>query len=551
MKEKLRLRRDQFMAFAFAASDLLIEVDRDGIVTFAAGASQGLLGRQAEELAGLSVESLVIPDDRALVHHLVRVIGPGSRRGPLTVDLLVDSGTRPATISAFKPWDRDLIHLAICAGHFQILSHEDKAARDSTTGLLRKETFAKVAEDLLRRAEAASSPLSLTHIGIPGLAELSERHGADAVGEFLAEAAALLRSFAYGDAATSLSESKYAILHDSGVSSAEIAAELQHLNIERHGDDVDLGITHYTSTTDDNACSTEDATRALIYTINEFADNAEGPVEIASLNSAIESRLSLAIDRINWFKRAVIQQDLQFVGQPIVWLNGGNMHHAEVLVRFQSNQSPFAHLQFAEKVGIIHELDFSVVEYVVAYLAAMQDNVPPPMPLAVNVSATSFERGDFVVKLMRLLESRIARPELLMFEVTESAEIKSLDRTNRVLQGLRKRGFKVCLDDFGAGAASFQYLRTLDVDMVKIDGHYVKTALKMRKEAEMLRAIASLCHKLNVMTVAEQVESETQADFLRDCGIDLAQGYHYAKPTPLVLPSPVMDSDATRNVATA
>ena len=521
------------MAFAFAAGDLLIETNRDGIITFCVGAARSLLDVSTDQLLGITFEDLVAEEDRSLVHHLMRLIPPGTRRGPLAIELQHGEIFKTATLHAFRPVSHsDMVYVSVTSGLIQVVRHEDDA-RDFETGLLRKETFVKVADDLLRRADAANSTLSLTQIGIPGLAELSARHGGTAVSAFLTEAASLLRSFAYGDAATRIGNDKYAVLHDASISGDQIASELQTLgNSGPNG--IDVTITHK-NVQGDAALNSEDATRALIYTINKFANSMEGPVEIDSLNTVIETQLSAAIDRITWFKRSVIDQDLHFVGQPIVWLNGGKVHHSEVLVRFQSNQSPFGHLQFAEQVGIIHELDLAVIEYVIAYLVERTERGEPVMPLAINVSATSFERTDFVVKLLKLLDNRLDQPDLLLFEITESAEIKSLERTNRVLQGLRKRGYRICLDDFGAGAASFQYLRGLDVDMVKIDGQYVKMAMQMRKEAEMLRAIAGLCKQLRIMTVAEQVESETQAKYLREVGVDLAQGYLFGKPQPLKL----------------
>lgn len=535
------------MAFAFATGDLLIEVNRDGVVTYATGASKAVSGLPAEELLGRPIESLAVEGDRALLRHLARVLPAGARRGPLMIEVCNGESIRPVTLHAFRPSDRaDFISLSFAAGACDLIGVNDLIDRDLDTGLLRAETFAKLAEDLLDRANGTANTLSVTQIGIPGLAELSAKHGTDAVRTFISEAAAVLRSYAYGDAATKLGEGKYALLHDASVSGENIASEIESLSKPDVAGGQDMMITHQKVAGSDQL-GAEDATRALIYTINEFASSTDGPVAMDTLNAVIESRLSAAVDRITWFKKSIIEQDLHFVGQPIVWLSNAKVHHAEVLVRFQSNQSPFAHLQFAEKVGIIHELDLSVLEYVVAYLASAERT----LPLAVNVSATSFERSDFVVKLLRLLEQRVRNPSMLLFEVTESAEIRSIERTNRILQGLRERGHKVCLDDFGAGAASFQYLRGLDVDMVKIDGHYVKTAMQSRKEAEMLRAIARLCHQLRIVTVAEQVESEAQADYLREVGVDLAQGYLFGKPQPLDLQTYDMPESRELVAATA
>jgi EAL domain-containing protein (putative c-di-GMP-specific phosphodiesterase class I) len=96
---------------------------------------------------------------------------------------------------------------------------------------------------------------------------------------------------------------------------------------------------------------------------------------------------------------------------------------------------------------------------------------------------------------------------------------------------LRDAGHKVCLDDFGAGASAFQYLRALDVDVVKIDGIYVRDALKMGKGKSFLKAMAGLCNDLGIVTVAEMIENANAVTFLRACGVAYGQGYLFGRPS--------------------
>ena len=127
--------------------------------------------------------------------------------------------------------------------------------------------------------------------------------------------------------------------------------------------------------------------------------------------------------------------------------------------------------------------------------------------------------------------------EELMFEVTESAKITDLDATNTVIQSIRGLGHHVCLDDFGAGAAAFQYLRALQVDYVKIDGIYVREALTKPNAPAFLRAMASLCKELGIETVGEFVETDEIAKFLVQVGVQFGQGYLFGKPGMGVAPT--------------
>ena len=150
--------------------------------------------------------------------------------------------------------------------------------------------------------------------------------------------------------------------------------------------------------------------------------------------------------------------------------------------------------------------------------------------VAVNLSGNSIGSPAFVRALQELLAKHEELRDKILFEITESAKIADLEAVNRSVQSLRQAGHKVCLDDFGAGAAAFQYLRALDVDVVKIDGAYVRDALSTGKGRAFLKAMAGLCNDLGIATVAEMVEEEDCLGFLRQCGIAFGQGYLFGRP---------------------
>ena len=128
------------------------------------------------------------------------------------------------------------------------------------------------------------------------------------------------------------------------------------------------------------------------------------------------------------------------------------------------------------------------------------------------------------------LTSGSVRSKGLLFEVTESAKIGNLLEVNRVIQELRRAGHSVCLDDFGAGEAAFQYLGALEVDIVKLDGAYIHKALISRRGKAVLKAMASMCGELGITAVAEMIETKEHLDLVRDCGIGFGQGYYLGQP---------------------
>ncbi|HEX4095652.1 MAG TPA: EAL domain-containing protein, partial [Caulobacteraceae bacterium] len=112
----------------------------------------------------------------------------------------------------------------------------------------------------------------------------------------------------------------------------------------------------------------------------------------------------------------------------------------------------------------------------------------------------------------------------------ESAAIDDLTVAQRHVRALQEMGFEICLDDFGAGAASFAYLRQLSVNVVKIDGSYVRELTSSGRDDAMIRHLVGLCRELGVATVAEMVETSAVETILRQAGVDYAQGWLYGQP---------------------
>ena len=222
----------------------------------------------------------------------------------------------------------------------------------------------------------------------------------------------------------------------------------------------------------------------------------------------------------------------------MVSLTDGGVHHFEALVRFHDDHSPFAMIRMAEELDIIENLDRAVTDEVVKRLKA---DAKRTLRLAVNVSGRTITSPAYMQAIEKLGKSGELAGRL-MFEVTESAAIDDLALAQRHIQAMQGLGFQVCLDDFGSGATSFAYLRQLSVDVVKIDGSYVRELTAAGRDDAMIRHLVGLCHELGVATVAEMVETEAVAGVLRSAGVDYAQGWLYGQPVsdPAPAPKPVV-----------
>jgi EAL domain-containing protein (putative c-di-GMP-specific phosphodiesterase class I) len=214
---------------------------------------------------------------------------------------------------------------------------------------------------------------------------------------------------------------------------------------------------------------------------------------------------------------------------PILDVRSGAVHHYEALVRFDGNFdiSPYKRITFAEETGLINEFDIAMARKCVEWLRKHKGD---KVSLAVNISGMSVDNAQYTKELHELLDADTWLKHFLLFEITESARVADLKKANAFVQGLRGKGFHVCLDDFGAGAASFQYLSVLEVDVVKLDGSAVKNAQSAPKGRAFLKALTTLCKTMQVETIAEMVDSRETLEFVRDCGVEYVQGWLFGKP---------------------
>lgn len=233
---------------------------------------------------------------------------------------------------------------------------------------------------------------------------------------------------------------------------------------------------------------------------------------------------------MNIVKRVAFAADFTAFFQPIVNARTGRIHHYEALARFAAggdDLTPHDHISMAEESGLITVFDMAMVRKMIAWIGSRGEH---EVRVAVNVSGRSLGSFSYLAELDAVLNANPWLRGRLLFEITESAHPGNLIAVNAFLQRLRRRGFLVCLDDFGAGAADFEYLSCLDVDIVKLDGTWLRAGQASEGGEAFLRAIVGLCRDLGIGIVAEMIEDETALEFARRCGVSYVQGFLFGAP---------------------
>ncbi len=227
------------------------------------------------------------------------------------------------------------------------------------------------------------------------------------------------------------------------------------------------------------------------------------------------------------FRDAVMNGRLMAARQPIVDTRSGAISHYEILARFNGEDSPVSLIAAAERSGQIAHLDYIMVSAAAAQLEANPD---PEYRLAVNISGESLQRVDVIRELCAAISGHVFHRSRLIIEITESVQINDIETAARSVNVLRSSGISVSLDDFGAGSASFGYLRALDVDGLKFDGSFLQASEVNIRGLALMRNVARMCAELGITSVGERIETESDRRMLLEAGVRYAQGYLYGRP---------------------
>jgi len=246
---------------------------------------------------------------------------------------------------------------------------------------------------------------------------------------------------------------------------------------------------------------------------------------VALLNEALEK------DQFQLFKQKIMPVSGQ--------ANPGD--HYEILLRLPEpdTQEPISAVHFlsaAERYDLMPAIDRWVVGTVLKWLQTHPDQQARLASCCINLSGRSIGEQRHAEHLIQMIQHAQVAPDKLCFEITETAALANSSLSTCHINALRSLGCRFALDDFGIGLASFNYLKHLPVDILKIDGSFIDQMLDNPLDHAMVRSINEVGHIMGKKTVAECVSSKQLLDGLADIGIDFAQGYHIGEPQKLDLP---------------
>jgi diguanylate cyclase (GGDEF)-like protein len=266
-----------------------------------------------------------------------------------------------------------------------------------------------------------------------------------------------------------------------------------------------------------------------------YEAKARGRNRVAIFQDAMHVRRAARVELETELRDGLERHQFELYYQPVVHMQTGAVIGTEALLRWNHPRrgllAPEQFLGASEEIGIIVALGDWILREACRQAAKWQPADPArALTMAVNVSGPEMLAGNFVSRLRDILTETGLPGELLVLEITERMLISDAPLIRRRIEALKRLKVRVAIDDFGTGYSSLAYLREFPVDILKIDQSFVKPLGSDTQAAALLRSITAIADALNLDTVVEGVETQTQVEILTGLGCEVAQGFYFARP---------------------
>lgn len=449
----------------------------------------------------------------------------------------VDSLNAGASDFIPKPYPRHEIILARVRRSIELSENKDLirwTERDQLTGLYNREYFYRYAEiyDTFHQDEATDAlVLDVSHFRV-----MNERFGRAYADEVLkrigAELFRIVRS--NGGIACRREADTFQVYCPHMTDYAPLARQV---TAAACGEDkgrvrIRVGVCPRVDKTVDMERRFDHAKSAADTLRNSFSES------VAVYDESLREGEAYAERLLDDFRTALAQKQFAVYFQPKYGIRSPKpvLCGAEALVRWQHPElgmiPPGRFIPLFESNGLIRELDHYVWREAAAQIGDWRKRLGCSVPVSVNVSRIDMMDPDLADTFCRLVEENGLSFDDLHLEITESAYTEDSEEIIRVVSGLRARGFKIEMDDFGAGYSSLNMITKLPIDALKLDMMFIRTAFHETGNTGILKVMLDISRYLSVPMIAEGVETEEQMLTLQGLGCDIVQGYYFARPMP-------------------
>lgn len=499
--------------------------------------------------AGRTLDSADIASDTRVAaqasktkSRLGAAIGTPLRVGDRTY--VLGFGSRRPRTAPFSLEDREYVELL--AAYFGRLlrmnEQEDQitylAYHDSLTGLENRRRFLERVEEAALRARRTRRKFALMYVDLDRFKDVNDSLGHVAGDIVLGEAGRRLRATVrVDDSAARFGGDEFAVLLSEMTSPAEAEELARRIGVVLAEPYIvedrelqlcaSLGIAVFP---EDglSAGALLGCADAALYRAKE-----QGGRRFCFYSQEIAARLHHRRQLQGGLRLAIERREFSLLYQPVVNLADGSIDASEALLRWNHPERgtvfPIEFIPAAEETALMLPIGEWVVKTAIGQLGAWLRE-GRRWRMAINISAIQLQDPSFITYMMSAIEEAHVPPELVEFELTESAALRDPDAAQAIVSECRRLGIRVALDDFGTHYASLSHLKKLPVDIIKIDKSFVRGLPSDPNDAAIVRSVLALGANFGCSVVAEGVETVEQVTWLRENGCTLAQGFLLAKP---------------------
>jgi diguanylate cyclase (GGDEF)-like protein len=418
----------------------------------------------------------------------------------------------------------------------------DLATKDPLTGLMNRRSLTEQLEHAMMHASRHNEQLALLFLDMDKFKSVNDSLGHDAGDELLVQVASRLRSAVReSDLVARLGGDEFVVLME-GIPSYAAAAEVANKIVATVAEPFDLcaqklrtsvsvGIGMYPQ----DASTVQDLMRSADLAMYHAKQERRGSIQFfhEELNARLVERRQLEHE----LQQALENEEFELYYQPKVDVRTGRVAGVEALLRWHHPRlgvlSGGQFMAAATDTGQVLPIGEWVISTACAQAREWKEAGEgfPHLPIAVNIAIPQIY-ADLPQVIERALRKHGIGPSALQLEITESLVIRDVERATSVLKEISETGITIAMDDFGTGYSSLSVLKSLPIDILKIDQSFVRDLGKDLGDNAIVAAVVNMARALALRVVAEGVETEEQLKILRDLGCDEHQGYLYSRPLP-------------------
>jgi len=555
----MRSERERAQVTLHSIADAVITTNTQGEVEYMNHVAESLTAWKLSEARNLSVQTVFRIEDLDTdepIHDVVKsCLDEGISINKSIMRLISRNGNKNDIESSISP----ILNTSGEPEGVVIVFHDEtqrrqlektikhQAAHDTLTDLLNRDAFEHELTEAIYDVIDSERQHMLCHLDLERFKLVNDTAGHSAGDQCLIQITSIIESCVRSeDIVARLGGDEFGIIlkNCTRQGAVDTCREIQKQVAETpfHWDDCDytIGASIGINQIDRNTRDSADALRKSGLACYTAKDQGGNNVYIYEEQ---DSELIRREEETFWASRireAIDNDRVKLFAQPIMSLKDDKRRrdHIEILARLIDEDglliAPGAFIPAAERYNLMHLIDRKVVKETFRFIHKLGNNSPDAgMIYAINLSGNTLGDKKFIGYVSELKQRYRINSQRICFEITETAAIKHLGQAKSLIRNLRSQGFKFALDDFGSGLSSFQYLKNLSVDYLKIDGSFVADMVNNTIDHAMVAAINEVGHIMGIETIAEYVENEQIIKKLQEIRVDYAQGYGVEQPAPL------------------